>query len=113
MECVERESQSERYIVARDSGRIVGVVSVSGEKITKLYVSPDRTSEGIGRSLYEAAEAAIRAEGLGRVILGAFSSAVPFYERMGLSPAGRKAASGPLAGLSITLMERTLTPEAG
>ena len=111
-DCVRRESQSECYLVARDQDRIVGMVSVSGETITKLYVSPNRIGEGIGRSLYDAGEAAIRADGHGRVSLGAFPSAAAFYARMGLSAVGQKPATGALAGLSIVLMEKRLAPEA-
>ena len=60
-ECVRRESRSQDYLVARDTGAIVGVVAVSGETIAKLYVSPEHQRQGIGRSLYEAAESLIRA----------------------------------------------------
>lgn len=112
LECIRRESQSQRYLVVRDAGRIVGTVAVSGEMITKLYVSPDRTGEGIGRLLYEAAESMIRASGHGRVTLGAFPTAVPFYARMGLAVVGHKRATGALEGVTIALMEKELSPEA-
>lgn len=108
LECVSRESQSEQYLLVRDSGFIVGMVAVSGDTITKLYVDPERTREGIGRSLYEAAESAIRANGHSRVSLGAFPTAVPFYARMGLVLVGEKPATGPLAGVSVALMEKAL-----
>lgn len=110
IECVRRESQSQHYLVARDPGGIVGVVAVFGDTITKLYVSPKRTGEGIGRSLYEAAESLIRAEGRARVTLGAFPTAVPFYVRMGLSVVGHKEATGALEGLTVALMQKELRP---
>ncbi len=108
LECVRRESQSQRYLVARDARGIVGMVAVSGDTITKLYVSPEHTGEGIGRSLYEAAESSIRAEGHTRVTLGAFPTAVPFYTRMGLSVVGHKEATGALEGLTVALMQKEL-----
>jgi GNAT superfamily N-acetyltransferase len=111
-ECVSRESRSQRYLVARDAGLIVGMVAVSGDTITKLYVSPGRLGEGIGRTLYEAAESDIHAHCHTRVSLGAFPSAVGFYGRMGLRLVGHKEASGPLAGVSVALMEKELQPEA-
>lgn len=109
-ECVGRESRSQDYLVARDWTEILGMVAVSGETITKLYVSPEHQREGIGRSLYEAAESLIRQRGRERVALGAFPSAVPFYRRMGLSVTGHKEATGALKGLSTALMEKRLGP---
>ena len=109
---IQRESQSQCYIVARHESRIVGVVAVSGDMITKLYVSPGHMGEGIGRSLYEAAESEIRAGGHARVTLGAFPTAVPFYTRMGLSVVGEKQPCGALAGLTLLLMEKDLRSRA-
>jgi ribosomal protein S18 acetylase RimI-like enzyme len=111
LECVRRESQSQLYLVARDDERIVGVVAVSGDTITKLYVSPEQTGQGIGRLLYEAAESVIQADGQSRVVLGAFPTAVPFYTRMGLAVVGHRAATDALEGLSVALMEKELSPE--
>jgi ribosomal protein S18 acetylase RimI-like enzyme len=107
-ECVRRESRSQDYLVARGSTGIVGMVAVSGGTITRLYVSPEHQREGIGRSLYEAAESLIRERGRARVTLGAFPSAVPFYRRMGLSVTEHKEATGALKGLSTALMEKRL-----
>jgi ribosomal protein S18 acetylase RimI-like enzyme len=107
-ECVRRESRSQDYLVARDAGGIVGMVAVSGDTITKLYVSREHQREGIGRSLYDAAESLIRGKGHGRVTLAAFPSAVPFYRRMGLTVVGRREATGALKGLAAVLMEKRL-----
>jgi GNAT superfamily N-acetyltransferase len=112
-ECIRRESRNQDYLVARDARGIVGVVAVSGEMITKLYVSPKHTREGIGRCLYEAAESLIQAAGHARVALGAFPSAVPFYRRMGLSVVGHREATGALEGLTVALMEKRLGSMAG
>jgi predicted N-acetyltransferase YhbS len=105
---VRHESQSQLYLVARDGGRIVGVVAVSGDLIAKLYVSPEHTGKGIGRMLYEAAESTIRAGGHARVRLGAFPTAVPFYERMGLEVVSHRTPTGPLEGLNMAMMEKRL-----
>ena len=111
-ESIQRESRSQCYIVAREASLIVGVVAVSGDMITKLYVSPKHVGKGIGRSLYEAAESEIRAAGHTRVTLGAFPTAVAFYTRMGLSVVGQKRPCGALAGLTLALMEKELRPRA-
>ena len=107
-ETVRRESRKQQYLVADDGIRLTGMVSVSGSEITKLYVRPAFMGCGVGRGLYEAAEALIASGGHTRVSLGAFSSAVAFYERMGLRAVGHKAATGALSGLTIRLMEKPL-----
>lgn len=109
-ETVRRESRAEQYVVADDGTRLNGVVSVAGDRITKLYVRPSSHGTGVGRELYEAAESLIASHGHRRVTLGAFPSAVPFYESMGLRVVGRKRAKGELFGVVITLMEKHLTP---
>ena len=108
LECVRRESEAQLYLVAREGGHIVGLVAVSGDEVTKLYVTPDRMGKGIGRALFEAAERTIRATGHTYVRLGAFPSAVPFYRRMGLDVVGRKQPAGTLAPLAVTLMAKRL-----
>jgi len=108
VECVRRESMDQRYVVACDGDEIVGVVAVSGDLIGKLYVDPEHHGHGIGRALYYCAERMIRGAGHPRVRLGAFLTAVPFYEQMGLSAVGEKAATGPLMGRAMVLMEKNL-----
>ena len=108
VETVRRESQTETYVVARDESGIIGLVAVAGNVIRKLYVRPSRHGTGVGRALYEEAESLIRLGGHGKVTLGAFPSAVPFYEAMGLRAVSVKESRGPLAGLRITLMEKRL-----
>ena len=110
---VHRESRAEQYLVAKERGRIIGVVAVTGDRITKLYVRPSCTGRGVGRSLYEDAESLIRASGHTNVKLGAFPTAVPFYERMGLTVVGDRAATCALAGRKMMLMEKKLDHGAG
>ena len=85
----------------------------ASDTIAKLYVSPEHVGQGVGRLLYEAAESLILEHGYSRVWLGAFPTAVPFYEKMGLSVVGEKAATGPLAGRKMMLMEKRLDSGAG
>jgi predicted N-acetyltransferase YhbS len=107
-ETVRRESAKQTYLVACDGSEIVGLVAVSGREVTKLYVLPSRHRAGIGRALFEAAEAAIRSGGHPCVVLGAFPTAVPFYEAMGLRAVGERRCRGTLAGLRMTVMEKVL-----
>jgi len=112
IDCVTRESRDQQYILARDVDEIIGVVAVRGDLIGKLYVDPTHHGEGVGRALYEEAERLIREAGHARVRLGAFPTAVPFYQRMGLSAVGQKAATGPLTGRTVVLMEKILVGAA-
>jgi GNAT superfamily N-acetyltransferase len=112
-ECVRRESATQEYLVAEEDGEIVGMVAVSGDTITKLYVRPSAMGTGIGRQLYEAAEALMRSSGQARVMLGAFPSAVPFYEHMGLRVVGSKVTTGRIGGFVVTLMEKSFGQEDG
>jgi len=114
LECVSRESRNQLYFVASVRGDIVGMVAVSGNEITKLYVLPAHHRTGIGTELFAAAEAVVRGAGYDRLTLGAFRTAVPFYAAMGMSVTGRKPhGRGPLEGLSVTLMEKELKQGEG
>jgi GNAT superfamily N-acetyltransferase len=112
VECLTRESRDQRYILAWNRAKIVGVVAVSGDLIGKLYVDPDHHRKGVGRLLYETAERSIRGAGHAKVRLAAFPTAIPFYEKMGLAVVGEKAARGPLAGRSVILMEKVVSRAA-
>jgi ribosomal protein S18 acetylase RimI-like enzyme len=107
LDCVTRESETETYLVACRAREVVGVAAVSGNEITKLYVSPACHRQGIGARLLTAAESIIRDSGHGRLMLGAFRSAVPFYRAMGLSVMGRRTCTpAALAGLYMVLMQK-------
>jgi GNAT superfamily N-acetyltransferase len=113
---VRRESARETYLVADDGACLAGMVAISGEVITKLYVLPANHRTGVGRALCRAAASAIWAAGHTRACLGAFPTAVPFYEAMGFRPIGVRESAGALAGLRVTLMEKSLggdPPDSG
>jgi ribosomal protein S18 acetylase RimI-like enzyme len=108
LETVRRESGEETYLVAQEGAAILGMIAFRKNRITKLYVDPLHHEAGVGRTLYETAESAIRSQGHTTIELGAFPIAVPFYEAMGLRVVGTKEAGGELAGFSIALMEKRL-----
>jgi ribosomal protein S18 acetylase RimI-like enzyme len=114
LESLTREYQTQQYLVACEGADVVGMVAVSGNEITKLYVVPDHHRKQIGTQLFGATEAAIRNAGHESLVLGAFPTSVQFYRAVGLIVTARKPhGPGPLAGLSVTLMENQLTrPEA-
>ena len=91
IETVERESTVENYLVACIDDEIVGMVSIKGETITKLYVDPKRHRQGIGELLFEVAEEIIAREGHQKLTLGTLGeSPVPFYTAMGMTVVGYK-----------------------
>jgi len=90
-ETVRRESAIEKYYVATADEVIVGMVSIKGNNITKLYVHPDHHGKGIGKELFKAAKDEITNAGfkeLNAVAIG--ESAVPFYKKMGMHIIDRK-----------------------
>ena len=113
LETVRRESREQQYLVACRGESLVGMVAVSGNQITKLYVDPAYHREGIGRALFEAAVAIIAAAGFDRAILGTTPGTVPFYEALGMSVSGhRDHTAGVFSGRRTILMEKALRREA-
>jgi ribosomal protein S18 acetylase RimI-like enzyme len=109
VECVSRESREQHYFVACIEREVVGIVSIQRNVITKLYVTPACQRKQIGTQLFATAEAAIRSAGYECLTLGAFPIAVEFYRAMGLVVTGQKPCGpSPLAGLSVTLMQKCL-----
>jgi predicted N-acetyltransferase YhbS len=111
VETIRRESREQKYLVSGDGAGLTGMIAISGDEITKPYVRPSCHRRGIGRKLFEVAEACIMAAGHDRVTLGSFPSAVPFYERMGMRVTGRKQGMDPLNDVTITLMEISIEGE--
>lgn len=72
-----------RIDVYAGSSDVLGMVTIRDNEIAKLYVRPANHRQGIGRALFRHAEELISAEH-GEMFLGAFPSAVPFYEAMGM-----------------------------
>lgn len=91
VETIERESADEDYLVACDDKEIVGMVSTTGDAITKLYVDSNHHRQGIGAFLFEVAEEEITREGHRKLTLVALGeSSIPFYEAMGMKITGYK-----------------------
>ncbi len=113
LETVQRESREQQYLVTCRGESLLGMVAVSGNLITKLYVDPASHREGIGRALFEAAVEAVRAAGFETVALGTTPATVPFYEALGMRVDGHKDhTSGVFSGRRTMLMEKTLQPKA-
>jgi ribosomal protein S18 acetylase RimI-like enzyme len=113
LETVRRESREQLYLVASQHGAIVGMVSVSGSEVTKLYVSPSHHHRGIGAALLRAAASAIAESGFGTMSLGTTPSTVPFYESLGMSIARtRRPSRGPFTDRDVVVMTMALDESA-
>lgn len=113
LETVQRESREQQYLVACRGESLLGMVAVSGNVITKLYVDPASHRGGIGRALFEAAVESVRAAGFESVTLGTTPATVPFYEALGMRVGGHKDhTSGIFSGRRTMLMEKALLPKA-
>ena len=69
--------------VAVAGGRIVGTISLGGERLRQMYVAPEIQKGGLGRQLVEFLEAHARAQGIAELALHSSLTARGFYERMG------------------------------
>lgn len=88
-------------------------MAVNGNEIAKLFVEPDCHSLGIGAKLVDSAEKIIVEAGYKELIVGVMaSSAIGFYEKMGMSQFDEKIIeNGAFAGCKIPIMKKNLTSE--
>jgi len=106
------QCQFEEYhcLVAEDEHVVVGLVAVSGDEVSKLYVDPERMGRGVGRFLFECAERMIRDGGYREMrLVTMFPSTVAFYGKLGMSVKSRGVADhGPCAGCATIVMTKPL-----
>ncbi|SIO30596.1 GNAT family N-acetyltransferase [Vannielia litorea] len=98
------------HLLATRGTRPVGTARVMREgatgKIGRVCVLPELRGTGLGLALMEAALSELRnMEGIERVILGAQTSALPFYARLGFAPYGAPFDS---VGIPHVMMARLL-----
>ena len=77
--------RGKRLVVAERAGRVVGMgdYHVSTNEICAVYVDPDFGGQGIGRALFQAVIAALKARGFTDAVLDASLTSVGFYQAMG------------------------------
>jgi GNAT superfamily N-acetyltransferase len=104
----------EVWVATDDEGRILGQVQLvpeSGEsraiELHMIFVEPEAIGSGVGRMLWEHAEARARALGGETLGLDADPNAVPFYERMGMRIVG-ESPSGSIPGRFLPRMAKSL-----
>nr|WP_315898559.1 GNAT family N-acetyltransferase [Vannielia litorea] len=99
-----------RHLLATRDGRPVGTARVMHEgktgKIGRVCVLKELRGTGLGLALMQAALDKLRGMGgIERVQLGAQTSALPFYTRLGFAPFGEVFDS---VGIPHVMMERAL-----
>jgi GNAT superfamily N-acetyltransferase len=79
--------------------------------VRAMFVRPDRTRRGLGRAILDAAQAAARAEGFGRLDLMATLPGVPLYVSFGFREVDRVPVTMP-DGVTIegVVMDRPIDP---
>ena len=77
--------QSRDVFVALSDGRIVGTISLGGDKLHSLFVDPISQGHGIGLMLVTFLEAHARTKGLTRLWLSSSITARLFYQKLGYS----------------------------
>jgi GNAT superfamily N-acetyltransferase len=113
-----RFARGETWLCEDAAGRVLGFFDLRREgetaELTALFVEPDGQGRGVGRALWETLEARAAALGARRIGVDSDPAAVPFYLRMGMSPAGA-APSGSIPGRRlprpIKLLPPPLTPD--
>ena len=109
---VRTELQSRPHLVARREGEILGFVAVHRNNIARLYIHPRFHRQGVGRALFDAAEALIRQAGHDRVTVGALvEDAAAFYRAMGMTEIGREVYEPEIfLGREVVLLAKPLQP---
>jgi putative acetyltransferase len=83
--------ETSEVFAAVENGTLVGfgVCAPRESLINATYVAPSATRRGIGRGLMAAMERCLVGAGVSEARLNATLNAVPFYEALGYTPAGR------------------------
>ncbi len=102
--------ETESTFVISHNAEIVGMISLNQNEITKLYVQPNLQKQGIGTLLFRYAESFIKKNGFAELFLGAAAStAIPFYEKMGMQKAEiKKINCGPCKGKQTTILKKEI-----
>lgn len=86
------EANQEHWVAEMDAQvvacAVLAKVDASTVKLRQCAVAPEHQGEGIGRKLAAAIERAARARGIGRIVLHARETAVPFYAALGYAAEG-------------------------
>jgi GNAT superfamily N-acetyltransferase len=109
-DCIRNLIDAEQIFIAVDGNTVKGMISISTNEITKLYVDAKWHGTGIGRQLFRHAERFIQDTGHKSMFLGAaVESPVPFYRKMGMRVLERRLIDcGPCSGMTSIVLDKLL-----
>ncbi len=100
--------------VVEDEGRLLGVLELTPEDdavdVRLIFVEPSAVGTGIGRVLWDHAEARALALGARTLTVDADPNALGFYQRMGMRVVGRSP-SGSIPGRTLPRLAKALASE--
>lgn len=111
-ETLREESQTRPHLVARDEdGTILGMAAIRENEVARLYVHPQYHGRGVGKALFQAAEAMIREAGFAEVTVAALvESAAAFYRARGMREVGRQSYEPQIfGGREVVLLAKPVT----
>ncbi len=101
--------------VVEDEGRLLGVLELTQEEddavdVRLIFVEPGAVGTGVGRVLWDHAEARARALGAATLTVDADPNALGFYQRMGMRVIGRSP-SNAIPGRTLPRLAKALAGE--
>lgn len=112
-EWIRKDTAHGETYVAESGGEVLGLVGVDQNEIAQLWVAPCAHRSGVGATLFAKAEHVIRRQGSAVLTVHTTGYAIPFYQAMRARiVTTKRCACGPLAGWTLTYLEKELTPEA-
>jgi len=102
----------ELTLLALVDGAVAGFASLKGaDEIDMLFVDPEFTRQGVGRTLVDALTKLAQARGAKRLTTEASDVAKPLFERLGFTAQKRNLVRKGEQWLANTTMAKTLQPE--
>ena len=83
VQCLTQHLQSRDVFVMEIENRLLGIVSLKGDRLHSLFVEPNTIKKGFGRALVNHVEALAQSRGLPMLKLSSSRTAVAFYEKLG------------------------------
>lgn len=76
-------SRKKDILVAIEENKIVGTITLDGNRLSAMYVSPNQQGKGIGKNLIERLEKLAKQKGLEILRVRSSVTAFEFYKKMG------------------------------
>jgi GNAT superfamily N-acetyltransferase len=99
-------------VVAEIDGTVVGFAGTRGDSLQEMFVHPAHHRRGVGKALFDRAEQTVAACGHLTLRVKTTTSALPFYEAMGMRQVDTYAPeSGAFVGKEMFILEKNIRPQ--